>query len=62
MEKVLKITPVLTDMEVGESAVFPLAKMKSVRVISSELGAILSRKYTTATDRNSRTITVVRTS
>lgn len=47
-------------MNVGETASFPIEKMKSVRTIACELGAILDRQFTTKTNRVDRTISISR--
>lgn len=54
------IRKTITNMEVGDTVVFPVQRMKSVRVQASELGVILERQYKTWTDRYDRTITVER--
>lgn len=56
----LQITAVLNGMQIGDTAVYPIAMTRSVRVVSSELGLIKNRKYKTTTDRAARTITVTR--
>lgn len=56
----LQITAVLNGMQIGDTAVYPIAMTRSVRVVSSELGLIKNRKYKTTTDRAARTITVKR--
>lgn len=55
-----KIRPSLLKLEVGETITFCIEKMKSVRTLASELGAIMNRRYQTRTDREARTITVKR--
>ena len=57
-----KIRPILTNMEVGVSTNFPIEKLKTVRTQASELGAILSRRYKTKTDRVKKVIIVTRES
>lgn len=59
-EKVQKIRPLLTSLEVGCSVIFPIDRLKSVRTQASELGAIFDRKYTTCSDRYARIVTVTR--
>lgn len=59
-EKSIKIRPILSQMEIGDKAEFPIIKMKSVRAQASELGAILNRKYETRSDREKRIIIVKR--
>ena len=46
-----KIRPSLIVLNVGEEISFPIEKFKSVRTQASELGGIMSRQYTTKTDR-----------
>lgn len=52
--------PQLVALAVGDSIVFPIEKLKSLRTQASELGAILNRYFTTVTDRQARTITIIR--
>lgn len=61
-ENQIKIRPTLTDMEIGDTCTFPVARMRSVRAQASELGVILDRTYKTTTNRAERTISVTRTS
>ena len=49
-----KIRPSLIEIS------FPIEKLKSVRTQASELGAIMSRQYTTKTDRINHIIKVKR--
>lgn len=56
----VKIRPVIMGLEVGETKVFPIDKMKSVRTQASEIGAITERHFTTKTDRDASTITITR--
>lgn len=58
----VKVRPELTELNVGEKAVFPISKTKSVRAQASDLGLILDRKYKTETCRQTKTITVTRVS
>lgn len=55
-----KIRPALTALEVGDTATFPISRLKSVRTQASELGAIYNRQFKTRTDREKHTITVKR--
>ncbi len=57
-----KIRPVLVGMMIGDTAIFPIARLKSVRTQASELGAIYNRQFTTKTDRSAQTIEVRRIS
>lgn len=59
-EIVQKIRPLLLSMNVGESVVFPISRLKSVRTQASELGAIYERKYVTKMNRDDRTVEVSR--
>lgn len=54
------IAEALRNMEVGDVAVFPIARMTTARVSSCNLGLELDRKYSTKTDRGMRTISVTR--
>lgn len=55
-----QIRPTLMKMDIGNTAVFPIEKIKSVRVQACELGAIMARRYSTRMDRSNRTVTVTR--
>lgn len=55
-----KIRPSLIALNVGDEISFPIEKLKSVRTQASELGAIMSRQYTTKTDRINHIINVKR--
>lgn len=57
-----KIRPALVALEVGDAAVFPISRLKSVRTQASELGAIFNRVFKTKTNRTNQTITVSRIS
>ena len=57
-----KIRPILAAMSVDQTETFDIARMRTVRTLASELGAILDRRYTTRTDREERTIKVKRVS
>lgn len=59
-QKQLKVRTALTNLEVGETVSFPIDKTKGVRSQASDLGIILDRVYSTATNRQERTITVTR--
>jgi len=54
------VAEVIRNMEVGDVAVFPIARMTTARVSSCNLGLELDRKYSTKTDRETRTISVTR--
>jgi hypothetical protein len=47
-------------LNVGETAEFPLFRLKSVRVQTSEISTIYKRKYRTHTDKVKDTISVER--
>lgn len=57
-----KVRPILANMEVGESATFPIEKMKSIRTQATEIGAIKGVTFKTKTNRVERTIEVKRIS
>lgn len=59
-EKVQKIRPAIAAMRVGQVIAFPVERMKCVRVMASDLGLILNRRYTTNVDREARMIEVKR--
>ena len=61
MEEIsVKIRPALIVLNIGEETSFPIDKLKSVRTQASELGAIMSRQYTTKTNRANHLIRVKR--
>lgn len=55
-----KIRTALASMEVGDVISFELERLASVRTMASEYGLQAGRRYSTATDREARTITVTR--
>lgn len=55
-----KIRPTIAALKIGDTATFPVEKMKSVRAQTSELGIILNRHFITRTDREKRVIIVKR--
>ncbi len=59
-EIVQKIRPALLALAVGESIIFPISRLKSVRTQASELGAIYERKFVTKMDREQRIVEVQR--
>jgi len=61
-DKDVNIMDVLREMEVGDISVFPISRMVTVRVSSSNLGLQLDRHYSTTTDRKQRSIKVIRIS
>ncbi|MBD5311705.1 MAG: hypothetical protein HDS13_06055 [Bacteroides sp.] len=60
MAENMSITPVLRDLDTGDSAVFPIDRLRSVRTIASEVGVMYNRKFKTSANRVERTITVTR--
>lgn len=48
-------------LEVGETASFPVDKVLIVRVMACNLGLTTGKKYATRTDREAGVITVTRT-
>lgn len=56
-----KVRPLLVKMQVNDTLVFPICRLKTIRTQASELGAIYDRVYTTKTDRAAKTIEVTRT-
>jgi hypothetical protein len=54
------ICPRIKEMNICEVIEFPLIRLKSVRVLTSELAVILKRKYTTHVDRERDIISVKR--
>ncbi len=56
----LPISSTLKDLKVGESATYPILRLRTVRSQASELGAMLDRVYSTCMNREARTITVIR--
>lgn len=50
----------IMELEVGQTATFPIDKMESIRVYASNVGAIFGRKFTTNIHRSERTVTVKR--
>lgn len=59
-EKNTKVRPTIIALNVGETAEFPLFRLKSVRVQTSEISTIYKRKYRTHTDKVKDTISVER--
>ena len=50
----------IREMEVGQELVFPIERLEVIRVYACSVGLAMGRTYKTRTDRESRTITVVR--
>lgn len=55
-----KVSPTIANLQVGETATFPIAKLRSVRVQASEMGAILGRQFVTRSDRENQIVVVAR--
>lgn len=51
----------LETLQVGQEAEFPIAKMSSVRAVSSDMGITMNRRYATQSKRAEGVITVQRT-
>lgn len=60
MEKNVSLRQTLKEMEVGESAEFPISKVSTMRAIASTMGLELERKYSSRCDKERRIITVTR--
>lgn len=56
------ISGLLTPLEVGDTAKFPISKALVVRVMACNLGVVSGRKYATRTDREAGIIEVTRKS
>lgn len=56
----LPISSTLKDLKVGETATYPILRLRTVRSQASELGAMLDRVYSTSLNREEKTITVTR--
>lgn len=52
----------LKEMEIGDQIAFPLDKYSSIKSATSAYGLEWNRKYSTSSDRESRTVTVTRES
>lgn len=52
--------PTLKAMQTGDKEIYPIEYTFSLRSIATNLGMALGRKYTTRTNREARTITVMR--
>jgi hypothetical protein len=60
-EKAVRISTILAAMKLGDKVDFPIGRIRSVRVLSSDCGLRLGRLYKTKSDRDTQTITVTRT-
>lgn len=58
--EIQKVRPTLAGLEVGETASFPITRLKGVRTQASELGLMMQRTYKTWTNREERLIVVKR--
>lgn len=56
----VKIRPTLDSLEKGDKALFELERMRSVRVIASELNVLTQKRFSVHADRAARTIEVTR--
>ena len=56
------IVQILRDLDIGGFASFPIVKMTTVRSLASQIGLQFDRKYTTSSDRKTKTINVKRVS
>lgn len=60
MEAKIEIKSIIEKMEVGDVQSFAIELLPNVRSYASSVGLQFGRQYKTRTDRESRTITVVR--
>lgn len=60
LQEQLPIRSTILNLKIGESATYPLVRLRSVRTQASELGAIYDRQYSTCMNREERTVTVIR--
>ena len=60
MAENISITSVLRALDTGNSTVFPINRLRSVRAIASEIGVMYNRKFRTVSNREARTVTVTR--
>ena len=54
------VTSIIMGLKVGESANFPIRRMRTIRTLASELGAMFGRQYSTCMDRAHNNISVIR--
>ena len=60
MEQKKPMLPTLKSMQTGDKEIYPIECTHSLRTIATNLGLMLGYKYTTKTNREVRTITVMR--
>lgn len=60
MTETQNIKAIIVALEVGNTADFPVERFDYVRVVASNTGLAMGRKYKTATNRDERKITVTR--
>lgn len=60
MESAIEFRPGMTEMKVGDRLEYPVRFLDGIRVLASNLGIKLGRKYKTRVDRETGTITVTR--
>lgn len=61
-ENTIPMRTSIKNMKVGESINFPIEKVRTIRVLASDLGLQYNRLYRTRASRQNRTITVIRES
>lgn len=61
-ENTIPMRTSIKNMKVGESINFPIEKIRTIRVLASDLGLQYNRLYRTRASRQNRTITVIRKS
>ncbi len=61
-ENTIPMRTSIKNMKVGESITFPIEKVRTIRVLASDLGLQYNRLYRTRASRQNRTITVIRKS
>lgn len=61
-ENTIPMRTSIKNMKVGESINFPIEKVRTIRVLASDLGLQYNRLYRTRASRQNRTITVIRKS
>lgn len=55
-----QMQPTLRAMQTGDKEIFPIEHTLSLRSIATNLGLTMGRKYTTKTNREARTVTIMR--
>ena len=61
-ENTIPMRTSIKNMKVGESINFPIEKVRTIRVLASDLGLQYNRLYRTRASQQNRTITVIRKS